>query len=240
MPEPTVIVRMKEDGATGPLQPCARLFALRRFSLTFRGERYLFTGIIEGVGRLAARESIGGDVRFTFNVGNLPFDNVQMGESIAINGVCLTVIAFDAGSFQADASTETLGLTTLGQLSEGAVINLERAMRPTDRLGGHLVSGHVDGLGQVLSIHEDARAQRWRFAAPAALRRYIAKKGSICVDGVSLTVNEVDDEGFEVALIPHTVANTAFSATGVGSAVNLEIDLVARYVERLLGEGARA
>jgi len=225
---------MKEDGATG-LMPCVRLFALRRFSLTFRGERYLFTGIIEGVGRLAARESIGGDVRFTFNVGNLPFDNVQMGESIAINGVCLTVIAFDASSFQADASTETLGLTTLGQLSEGAVINLERAMRPTDRLGGHLVSGHVDGLGKVLSIHEDARAQRWRFAAPASLRRYIAKKGSICVDGVSLTVNEVDDEGFEVALIPHTVANTAFSAAGVGSAVNLEIDLVARYVERLMG-----
>ncbi len=109
MPEPTVIVRMKEDGATGPSRPCARLFALRRFSLTFRGERFLFTGIIEGVGRLAARESIGGDVRFTFNVGNLPFDNVQMGESIAINGVCLTVIAFDASSFQADASTETLG-----------------------------------------------------------------------------------------------------------------------------------
>jgi riboflavin synthase len=213
---------------------------LRRFSLTFRGERYVFTGIIEGVGRLAARDTLGGDVRFTFDVGTLPFENVQMGESIAINGVCLTVIAYDATRFQADASTETLGLTTLGQLADGAVINLERAMRPTDRLGGHLVSGHVDGLGQVLSVHDDARAQRWRFAAPAALLRYIAKKGSICVDGVSLTVNEVDEQGFEVALIPHTVANTAFAATAVGSAVNLEIDLVARYVERLLGAGARA
>ncbi|MEN5069877.1 riboflavin synthase [Stenotrophomonas sp. TWI1183] len=200
----------------------------------------MFTGIIEGVGRLAARDTLGGDVRFTFDVGTLPFDNVQMGESIAINGVCLTVIAHDATRFQADASTETLGLTTLGQLTVGAVINLERAMRPTDRLGGHLVSGHVDGLGQVLSVHDDARAQRWRFAAPAALLRYIAKKGSICVDGVSLTVNEVDEQGFEVALIPHTVANTAFAATAVGSAVNLEIDLVARYVERLLGAGARA
>ncbi len=200
----------------------------------------MFTGIIEGVGRLAASQPLGGDVRFTFNVGTLPFENVQMGESIAINGVCLTVIAHDTTSFQADASTETLGLTTLGQLSDGAVINLERAMRPTDRLGGHLVSGHVDGLGQVLSVHDDARAQRWRFAAPAALLRYIAKKGSICVDGVSLTVNEVDEQGFEVALIPHTVANTAFAATAVGSAVNLEIDLVARYVERLLGAGARA
>ncbi len=194
----------------------------------------MFTGIIEGVGRLAAREPIGGDVRFTFHVGSLPFEHVQLGESIAVNGVCLTVIGFDAQSFQADASTETLGLTTLGQLADGAMINLERAMRPTDRLGGHLVSGHVDGLGQVLSIHDDARAQRWRFAAPASLLRYIARKGSICVDGVSLTVNEVDAEGFEVALIPHTVAHTAFMVTGVGSAVNLEIDLVARYVERLV------
>jgi len=194
----------------------------------------LFTGIIEGVGHVAARVPLGGDVRFTFHVGSLPFDAVQLGESIAINGVCLTVIAFDATTFQADASTETLGLTTLGQLADGAVINLERAMRPTDRLGGHLVSGHVDGLGTVVSIHDDARAQRWRFAAPAALLRYIARKGSICVDGVSLTVNDVDDAGFEVALIPHTVANTAFAATGVGSAVNLEIDLVARYVERLI------
>ncbi|WP_282297959.1 riboflavin synthase [Stenotrophomonas sp. PS02289] len=198
----------------------------------------MFTGIIEGVGHVAARESLGGDVRFNFHVGSLPFDHVQLGESIAINGVCLTVIAFDAVSFQADASTETLGLTTLGQLADGAIINLERAMRPTDRLGGHLVSGHVDGLGEVVSIHEDARAQRWRFAAPAGLLRYIAKKGSICVDGVSLTVNEVDDAGFEVALIPHTVAHTAFAASRVGSAVNLEIDLIARYVERLTGAHA--
>lgn len=200
----------------------------------------MFTGIIEGVGRLAARETLGGDVRFTFNVGSLPFDAVQLGESIAVNGVCLTVIAFDATSFQADASTETLGLTTLGQLADGAVINLERAMRPSDRLGGHLVSGHVDGIGQVLSIHDDARAQRWRFAAPAALLKYIAKKGSICVDGVSLTVNEADETGFEVALIPHTVAHTRFAHVAAGDAVNLEIDLVARYVEKLIGQGANA
>ncbi len=198
----------------------------------------MFTGIIEGVGRLAAAQPLGGDTRFTFDVGTLPFEAVQLGESIAVNGVCLTVIAFDAGSFQADASTETLALTTLGALQAGALLNLERAMRPTDRLGGHLVSGHVDGLGRVLSVHEDARAQRWRFAAPAALLKYIAKKGSICVDGVSLTVNAVDAEGFEVALIPHTVAHTRFSQTGVGDAVNLEVDLVARYVERLLGARA--
>ncbi|GAB3378889.1 riboflavin synthase [Lysobacter fragariae] len=204
----------------------------------------MFTGIIEGVGRIAALEPRGGDVRLRVDVGTLPFEGVQLGESIAVNGVCLTVVEFDASSFAADASNETLSLTTLGHLREGAAVNLERAMRPTDRLGGHLVSGHVDGVGRVLSITDDARAQRWRFAAPAALLRYIAKKGSICVDGVSLTVNEVDAAGsestgfeatgFEVALIPHTVSHTAFAHTGVGDAVNLEIDLVARYVERLL------
>jgi riboflavin synthase len=194
----------------------------------------MFTGIIEGVGRLAAIESRGGDARLTVVVGSLPFDAVQLGESIAVNGVCLTVVEFDTASFAADASNETLSLTTLGGLSVGARLNLERAMRPTDRLGGHLVSGHVDGVGSVVDIQPDARAQRWRFAAPLALLRYIAKKGSICVDGVSLTVNEVDEAGFEVALIPHTVANTAFATTKVGDLVNLEIDLVARYVERLL------
>lgn len=197
----------------------------------------MFTGIIEGVGRLAAREPIGGDIRFTFEVGSLPFDDVRLGESIAVNGTCLTVIDSDATSFKADASTETLALTTLGRLPLGAALNLERAMRPTDRLGGHIVSGHVDGLGTVQSITDDARAQRWRFAVPAALLKYIAKKGSICVDGTSLTVNEVDDEGFEVALIPHTVAHTRFAETRIGDAVNLEIDLMARYAERLLGQG---
>jgi riboflavin synthase len=198
----------------------------------------MFTGIIEGVGRIAALEPRGGDVRLRVAVGTLPFDAVQLGESIAVNGVCLTVIDFDAGSFAADASNETLALTTLGKLAIGAQVNLERAMRPTDRLGGHLVSGHVDGIGRVLAVVEDARAQRWRFAAPAALLKYIAKKGSICVDGVSLTVNEVDGEGFVVALIPHTVSHTAFAHTRVGDPVNLEIDLVARYVERLLGANA--
>ncbi|QNP41367.1 riboflavin synthase [Lysobacter solisilvae (ex Woo and Kim 2020)] len=196
----------------------------------------MFTGIIEGVGRIAALEPRGGDVRLRVDVGSLPFDAVQLGESIAVNGVCLTVVEFDAASFVADASNETLALTTLGNLQLAAPVNLERAMRPTDRLGGHLVSGHVDGVGRVLSIAEDARAQRWRFAAPVALLKYIAKKGSICVDGVSLTVNAVDGEGFEVALIPHTVTHTAFAQTQAGDAVNLEIDLVARYVERLLGE----
>lgn len=195
----------------------------------------MFTGIIEGVGAIAAVEPRGGDVRLRIDTGSLPFDDVRLGESIAVNGVCLTVVGFDARAFEADASTETLALTTLGRLAPGAPVNLERAMRPHDRLGGHLVSGHVDGVGAVVSVHDDARAQRWRFAAPPALLRYIAKKGSICVDGVSLTVNAVDADGFEVALVPHTVAHTAFGAARAGDAVNLEIDLVARYVERLLG-----
>ena len=198
----------------------------------------MFTGIIEGTGRLAASENRDGDARLTIEVGSLPFADVQLGESISVNGVCLTVVAFDASSFEADASNETLSLTTLGDLPVGAMLNLERAMRPSDRLGGHLVSGHVDGVGKVLDIQQDARAQRWRVAAPTALLRYIAKKGSICVDGVSLTVNEVDEGGFEVALIPHTVSHTAFAQTAVGHAVNLEIDLVARYVERLLRTGS--
>lgn len=200
----------------------------------------MFTGLIEGVGRLAAREPMGGDVRLRVEVGSLPFEQVQPGESIAINGACMTVVEFDAASFGVDASSETLSLTTLGTLPLGAALNLERAMRPSDRLGGHLVSGHVDGLGRVQRIADDGRAQRWRFTAPASLLRYIARKGSICVDGVSLTVNAVDGEGFEVALIPHTISHTAFATTAAGDAVNLEVDLVARYVERLLSAEARA
>lgn len=200
----------------------------------------MFTGLVEGVGRLDARESRGGDARLRIAAGTLPFDGIALGESISVNGVCLTVVAFDAGGFEADASNETLALTTLGVLPVGHPLNLERAMRPDDRLGGHLVSGHVDGVGRVLSVAPDARAQRWRFSAPPALLRYIAQKGSICVDGVSLTVNAVDDAGFEVALVPHTVAHTAFSATVAGDPVNLEVDLVARYVERLLSTGAAA
>ena len=202
----------------------------------------MFTGLIEGVGSLAAREMRGGDARLRIDTGTLSFGDVALGESIAVNGVCLTVVGFGAAHFEADASNETLALTTLGALPAGRALNLERAMRAHDRLGGHLVSGHVDGVGRVLSIHDDARAQRWRFSAPRALSKYIAKKGSICVDGTSLTVNAVDDEGFEVALVPHTVSHTAFAQTRAGDAVNLEVDLVARYVERLLSarEGGAA
>ncbi|MDQ2703008.1 MAG: riboflavin synthase [Pseudomonadota bacterium] len=194
----------------------------------------MFTGLVQGVGRLAARDARGGDARLRIAIGSLPLADAAIGESIAVNGVCLTVVAFDGTAFEADASNETLALTTLGSLPVDAPLNLERALRASDRLGGHLVSGHVDGVGKVRSIEPDARAQRWSFTAPAPLLRYIAKKGSICIDGTSLTVNEVDDQGFEVALVPHTVAHTAFKATRAGDPVNIEVDQVARYVERLV------
>ena len=194
----------------------------------------MFTGLIQAVGRIATREARGGDVRLRIDAGALPMHDVQLGESIAISGVCLTVVAFDAPSFDVDVSNETLACTTLGALAVGAAVNLERALLATDRLGGHLVSGHVDGIGSVLSVIDDARSQRWRFSAPSTVLRYVAEKGSICMDGVSLTVNAVDEAGFEVNLIPHTLLHTAFGETAVGATVNLEVDLVARYVERLL------
>ena len=194
----------------------------------------MFTGLIQDVGRIAAQHARDGDVCLQIAVGALPMDGVVPGESIAVSGVCLTVVAHDAQGFAADVSNETLARTTLGSLAVGAAVNLERALLATDRLGGHLVAGHVDGVGEVVSVSDDARSQRWRFRAPHRLLRYIAEKGSICVDGVSLTVNAVDDEGFEVNLVPHTIDHTAFAETRIGAAVNLEVDLVARYVERLI------
>ena len=194
----------------------------------------MFTGLVQGVGRLSGREVVGGDVRLRVAVGTLPFAAVELGESIAINGVCLTVVGFDATSFSADASNETLAVTTLGALPVDAALNLERALRADERLGGHFVSGHVDGTGTVLRVVPDGRAQHWTLSTPRQLSRYLAQKGSICVDGVSLTVNAVDADSFDVALIPHTLAQTAFGRSSVGDRVNLEVDLVARYVERLL------
>ena len=193
----------------------------------------MFTGLIQAVGHIEARQPAGGDLRITIATGGLPMHDVQLGESIAVSGVCLTVVEFDAGSFSADVSNETLALTTFANLDVGAAVNLERSLLPTTRMGGHLVSGHVDGLGRVENIHDDGRSQRWRFSAPKNLLRYIAVKGSVAVDGVSLTVNAADETGFEVNLVPHTVAHTAFSQTGIGSSVNIEVDMVARYVERL-------
>ena len=193
----------------------------------------MFTGLVQAVGRLRDLQPRGGDLRLRIDVGALPMDDVQLGESIAVSGVCLTVVEFDSHSFAADVSNETLSLTTLGALAMGTPVNLERALLPTARLGGHLVAGHVDGIGHVAKTWNDGRSQRWRFNAPVGLLRYIANKGSICVDGVSLTVNHADDTGFEVNLVPHTIEHTAFASTPAGSPVNLEVDLIARYVERL-------
>jgi riboflavin synthase len=194
----------------------------------------MFTGLIQAIGRIESLQARGGDLRLRVATGALPIHDVQLGESIAMSGVCLTVVEHDAQGFAADVSNETLARTTLGALKVGAAVNLERALLATDRLGGHLVAGHVDGVGEVLSIVDDARSQRWRFCAPKPLLRYIAEKGSICVDGVSLTVNAVDADGFEVNLVPHTIMHTAFNETQVGVSINLEVDLVARYVERLI------
>ena len=194
----------------------------------------MFTGIIQTVGRIARLEPRGGDVRLAIDTAGLDLADVQLGDSISVSGVCLTAVTLETRGFSADVSNETLSLTTLGKLKAGDPVNLEKALRLADRLGGHLVSGHVDGLGKVVSITPDGRSQRWVFEVPAALARYIAAKGSVCIDGTSLTVNEVAGQRFGVNLIPHTVENTAFHARRVGDAVNIEVDVIARYVERLL------
>lgn len=197
----------------------------------------MFTGIIQTVGRIARLEPRGGDVRLYVDTAELDLSDVQLGDSIAVSGVCLTAVTLEPRGFGADVSNETLALTTLGKHKAGDPVNLEKALRLADRLGGHLVSGHVDGVGKVVSVTPDGRSLRWVFEAPANLSRYIAAKGSICIDGTSLTVNEVNGHRFGVNLIPHTVEHTAFKARRPGDAVNLEVDVVARYIERLIGSG---
>jgi riboflavin synthase len=194
----------------------------------------MFSGIIQSVGAVAQLQARGGDVRLLLDVGDFDLVGIVIGDSIAVSGVCLTVVAIDAAMLSFDVSLETLSCTTLGELKSGSGVNLEKALRLADRLDGHLVSGHIDGVGRVVSIQDDARSQRWIFESPPALAKYIASKGSICVNGVSLTVNEVDGARFGVNLIPHTIAVTTFKDKRVGDAVNLEVDLIARYVERLL------
>jgi len=193
----------------------------------------MFTGIVTHVGRVTRIEALGGDTRLTIAADNGYFSDVALGDSISVGGACLTAVQLEGESFAADVSVETLNVTTLGTLREGDRVNLEKALRLCDRLGGHLVSGHVDGVGRVVSIQPDARSQRWTFEAPQAIARYIAVKGSICVDGVSLTVNEVDGCRFGVNLIPHTLEVTTFQFRREGDSVNLEVDLLARYAERL-------
>jgi len=194
----------------------------------------MFTGIIEAVGKVAELQQRGGDVRLRVLTGKMDLADVALGDSIAVNGVCLTAVELSGDGFVADVSRETLSLTSLGQLKSGSRVNLEKALTLATRLGGHLVSGHVDGLGTVIERHDDARSVRFTIEAPQELARYIAHKGSISVDGTSLTVNAVDGQRFELNIVPHTLQETIMDSYAAGQRVNLEVDLVARHLERLL------
>ena len=199
----------------------------------------MFTGIIQAVGSIATSEPRGGDVRLHVRTGKLDLSDVEPGDSIAVNGVCLTAVALPGDGFVADVSRETLSLTTLGGLPKGSPVNLEKALTLATRLGGHLVAGHVDGIGHVVERSEDARSVRFVLEAPAELARYIAHKGSICVDGTSLTINGVTGKRFELNIVPHTLQETIMDGYSAGTRVNLEVDLIARYLERLvLGDAA--
>ena len=194
----------------------------------------MFTGIIKALGRIERMTPIGGDVRLSIDSAGLPWSEYTIGDSIAVNGVCLTAVALRDSGFDTDVSNETLEVTALKSLADGAAVNLEPALAAGERLGGHLVSGHVDCTGRVTTISEDARSLRLEFELPEEYSRYVAKKGSICIDGVSLTINAVKANGFSVNIIPHTAEVTVIGDYRTGTEVNIEVDLVARYLERLL------
>jgi len=194
----------------------------------------MFTGIIEALGSVSDLQLRNAEWRIRVSSKLLDLSDVKIGDSIAVNGVCLTVVQMAAQDFSADVSAETMKLTTLHTLSKGTVVNLEKALKAGGRLGGHIVSGHVDGVGELLSIKQDGGSIQMSFRAPADLARYIAKKGSICIDGTSLTVNEVNGACFSVYIIPHTQAQTVMHTYRKGQQVNLEVDLISRYLERLI------
>ena len=194
----------------------------------------MFTGIVESLGRIVAVEPRGGDARMVFVADDGYLDGIALGDSICCNGVCLTAVQHVPGGFSADLSVETLEATTARAWKAGDRVNLEKALTPSKPLGGHLVSGHVDGVGHLQQRHGDARSVRMRFEAPASLAHYIARKGSITIDGISLTVNEVEGRQFGVNIIPQTLAHTTLGGLQPGGAVNLEVDLLARYLERLI------
>lgn len=199
----------------------------------------MFTGIIEKVGAIRDMQPKGGDMRLVIETGSELLEGTALGDSIAVNGVCLTAVEFGGDSFSADVSRETITLTSLAALSRGSSVNLERALTLSTRLGGHLVSGHVDGLGEVVERYDDARSVHFKIKAPDDLAKYIAHKGSITVDGTSLTVNKIDGAVFELNIVPHTLQETIMGNYRVGTKVNLEVDVIARYLERLLmGEKA--
>jgi len=199
----------------------------------------MFTGIVQAVGSIVALAPKGGDVELLIDAGGLGLEGVALGDSIAVAGACLTVTRLDGRHFAADVSNETLAKTTLGRLAAGGRVNLEKALRAGDALGGHYVTGHVDGLASVCSVDDDARSLRIVFEVPSPLARYVAAKGSVTLEGVSLTVNEVEGRRFGVNLIPHTREVTTLGALVVGSLVNFEIDIIARYVERLVSSAGR-
>ena len=199
----------------------------------------MFTGIIQAVGEIADMQPSGGDMRLRINTGKLDLSDVDLGDSIAANGACLTVVELPGDGYWADVSVETLNFTTLGGLKTGSKVNLEKALTPASRLGGHIVSGHVDGVGEVVSLQADAPSWRFVMRAPDDLAEYIAHKGSITVDGTSLTVNAVNGAEFDLNIIPQTMAETVFGDYQPGSKLNLEVDVIARYLERLMqGDGA--
>lgn len=194
----------------------------------------MFTGIIEATGSIKSLSMDEGDCRLSIYSEKLDFSDVSLGDSIAVSGVCLTVIELEDSVFKADVSNETLQCTTLGNLEEGALVNLEKSLKPESSLGGHIVSGHVDGLARLNSKDLDGDSLKLVFTAPVKLAHYIARKGSVCIDGISLTVNEVDGVNFSVNIIPHTAAETTMHEFDIGREINLEVDLISRYLERLL------
>jgi riboflavin synthase len=194
----------------------------------------MFTGIVQGVATVRAIEPRGGDVTLVFDTAGVSLADIELGGSIAVSGVCLTAIRCDDSSFAADVSRETLSLTTLGDWVVGSRVNLEKALQAGQALGGHYVTGHVDGVGELVSRHDDARSVRMEFRVPRDLARYVARKGSICIDGVSLTVNGARGDRFDVNLVPHTLEVTTLGRLEPGSRVNLEVDIIARYVERMM------
>jgi riboflavin synthase len=194
----------------------------------------MFTGIIQSVGQVSALEPKGDDLRVRIQTGKLELDNVELGDSIAVNGVCLTVVELPGDGFWADVSGETIKRTGFAHIKMGTKVNLEKALTPTTHLGGHLVSGHVDGVGEVVKRYNDGRSVRFHIKAPDELARYIAEKGSITVDGISLTVNVVNGAEFELNIVPHTLQETTMGDFVTGTKVNLEVDIIARYLERLL------
>ena len=197
----------------------------------------MFTGIIEAVGQIQSMQPKGGDVRLYVRTGKLDLGDVKLGDSIAVNGVCLTAVELPGDGFWADVSQETIRRTALSSLKPGSRVNLEKALTPTTRLGGHLVSGHVDGVGTIKKRSADARSIRLTVSTPPHLKKYIAAKGSVTIDGVSLTANALSDDGFELNIVPHTAQETTLTGLQTGSQVHLEVDIIARYLEQLLTSG---